>query len=70
MYRNALKAIYILLASSALLIWLESKSISLYWQQAYHKESPLNILDKFSWWQKGSQINDWLLSAQNNFLEL
>ncbi|MBS9777653.1 MAG: hypothetical protein KGV50_02710, partial [Gammaproteobacteria bacterium] len=39
-------------------IWLNQKSIEIYWQQTYRTNSPLKSLQQFSWWRLGPTIFD------------
>lgn len=36
--------------------WFSQSSINNYWMQTYHKESPLSVLNKYSWWTYGDDI--------------
>lgn len=41
-------------------IWVMQNSVNAYFQQTYHKESPLSKLEKFEVWTLGGQIGDFL----------
>lgn len=45
-----------LLGAAGLSIWLSQQSINAYWQQTYHKSSPLESLNDFALWQLGAKI--------------
>lgn len=62
--RIILKSLYVLLLSSLLAVWLMQDSIGLYWQQAYHQDSPLENLDEFTAWQLGAQLNQQVLAQK------
>ena len=41
-------------------IWIMQNSVNAYFQQTYHRESPLTKLEKFEVWTLGGQIGDLL----------
>ena len=41
-------------------IWMMQKSVNAYFQQTYHEESPLTMLDQYAWWSTGEKIGDQL----------
>ena len=41
-------------------IWIMQNSVNAYFQQTYHRESPLSKLEKFEVWTSGGQIGDLL----------
>lgn len=45
------------LVATAVLVWFSQNSINAYWQQTYHKPSPIQWLDDFAWWRKGAEFN-------------
>lgn len=50
-------AIYqVLLCVALLLVWFSQRSISFYWQQTYHQESPLESLERYQWWRVGGEL--------------
>lgn len=52
-----------LLGAAGLSIWLSQQSINAYWQQTYHKSSPLESLNDFALWQLGAKIQASVTSA-------
>lgn len=55
------KYIYVLTALisfAVLSIWIMQNSVNAYFQQTYHKESPLSKLESFKLWQLGGEIGD------------
>lgn len=56
-----------LLGAAALSVWFSHQSINAYWQQTYHKASPLESLNHFALWQMGAKaqnaVNAWLSSS-------
>ncbi len=51
-----LKAAYVLVVTLLLLLWIMQASVNAYWIQTYHRPSPLEALDKFSWWRSGKSV--------------
>lgn len=55
-----------LLGAVVLSVWFSHQSINAYWQQTYHKASPLEPLNHFALWQMGAKaqnvVNGWLAS--------
>lgn len=45
-----------LFGAAILSVWLSQQSINAYWQQTYHKSSPLESLNNFALWQLGAKI--------------
>lgn len=45
------------LIAALVLVWFSQSSINAYWQQTYHKPSPIQWLDDFAWWRKGAELN-------------
>ncbi|MFT0213442.1 SGNH family hydrolase [Pseudomonas sp. F1_0610] len=54
---NILKTLYVLVLSSVLALWLMHDSVNLYWQQAYHQESPIEHWEQHKAWQLGGDLN-------------
>lgn len=46
-------------------IWIMQNSVNAYYQQTYHKESPLSNLEKFQFWALGGKIGDMLYHQHN-----
>ncbi len=44
-----------LLITGLLTIWFSQDSINAYWQQTYHRASPLEKLHDYAWWRAGSR---------------
>ena len=48
--------LYVAMLLTALLtVWFSQDSINAYWQQTYHRASPLEKLNDYSWWRSGSR---------------
>lgn len=47
-----------LISSTLFLIWFSQQSINAYWQQTYHQNSPLMVLDEYAWWRKGADLQN------------
>lgn len=56
MSKNVLHLYFSLLLSSVGLVWFSQQSINAYWLQTYHQSSPLEYLDRFSWWKMGDEL--------------
>ena len=56
----------VLFFSALGLIWFSQQSINAYWQQTYHQESPIAPLSKYSFWQKGEELQQYLLQKYQN----
>lgn len=67
--QTILKTLYVLVLSSALALWLMHDSVSLYWQQAYHQESPIEHWDEHQAWQLGSNLNSQVISQKQMIAE-
>ncbi|MFC0179924.1 SGNH/GDSL hydrolase family protein [Thorsellia kenyensis] len=48
-------------------IWFNQNSINIYFQQKYHKQSPIEILDGFQVWHFGQNIHE---AIENSFVSL
>jgi hypothetical protein len=46
-------------------IWIMQNSVNAYFQQTYHRESPLSKLEKFEVWTLGGQIGDLLYTKHD-----
>ncbi len=47
--------LYVAMLLTALLtVWFSQDSINAYWQQTYHRASPLEKLNDYGWWRSGS----------------
>lgn len=47
-----------LLGAAVLTIWFSHQSINAYWQQTYHRESPLEFLNQFAFWRSGASVQN------------
>ena len=48
--------LYVAMLLTALLtVWFSQDSINAYWQQTYHRASPLEKLNDYGWWRSGSR---------------
>lgn len=61
---------YLLLLVTLCVLWVMQGSINAYWQQTYHRVSPLVQLEGILGWQSGQQVGRWLnqQAAQSNNL--
>lgn len=55
-----------LISSATIALWFNQDSIETYWQQQYHRPSPLATLQQYTWWQQGSHWRNALLSKQQD----
>ena len=55
-YRGMTYALISLVLCAVVGIWVMQNSVNAYYEQTYHAESPLRILDGMSIWQKGGEI--------------
>lgn len=56
---NTRLSVFIALSLSALFcIWFSQQSINRYWQQTYHRPSPLMPLERFALWQAGASLQN------------
>ena len=54
-------ALYLMLLITVFLTpWLGQRSINAYWQQTYHRASPLESLNRFGVWRCGENIREYL----------
>ena len=44
-----------MLLTALLTVWFSQDSINAYWQQTYHRASPLEKLNDYGWWRSGSR---------------
>lgn len=49
--------------------WFSQSSINNYWMQTYHKESPLSVLNKYSWWTYGDDIKKKIDSVSHDITD-
>ncbi|URD68042.1 DUF459 domain-containing protein [Conchiformibius steedae DSM 2580] len=57
---------FVLMSVAWLTIWFAQKSISAYWQQTYHTDSPFLALETIPLWRAGGQLQDSLNGAYDN----
>lgn len=50
----------VMLVTGMMTVWFSQDSINAYWQQTYHRASPLEKLNDYAWWRSGSR---WQQSA-------
>lgn len=63
-------AVYLLLLCSAfILIWFSQNSINAYWQQTYHRTSPLEKLELKPEWRKGAYWQERAYNYQQRYLD-
>lgn len=46
-----------LLVCAAMLVWFSQHSIQAYWQQTYHRESPMSAWEDMAWWRAGAALH-------------
>ncbi|QMT40414.1 DUF459 domain-containing protein [Neisseria shayeganii] len=46
----------VMLCTALLTVWFSQQSINAYWQQTYHRASPLEMLNRYAWWQSGARL--------------
>jgi uncharacterized protein len=54
--RGFVYALTSLVVFASIGIWIMQNSVNAYYEQTYHAESPLRILDDYIFWQKGAEI--------------
>ncbi|WP_164726921.1 SGNH/GDSL hydrolase family protein [Eikenella corrodens] len=52
----------VMLFTALLTVWFSQDSINAYWQQTYHRASPLENLNDYGWWRSGSSWQQAALS--------
>ncbi|OAM27899.1 MULTISPECIES: DUF459 domain-containing protein [Eikenella] len=55
-----------LLLTGLLTVWFSQDSINAYWQQTYHRASPLEKLNDYGWWRAGSRWQQASLRQHEN----
>ena len=58
-----------LLAAAVLTLWFSQQSVNAYWQQTFHRSSPLEKLDAYPWWQRGAQLQNEANDGYRGLLE-
>lgn len=56
-FKKHLNFFAMLLLSALLCLWLSQTSINRYWQQTYHRPSPLMSLNRFALWRLGGDLH-------------
>ncbi|WP_159566614.1 SGNH/GDSL hydrolase family protein [Budvicia diplopodorum] len=64
---KAYKVVYILLLSALGLVWLNQQSLSLYWQQQFHRESPWSRVES-PIWTSGGRLTSAFVAAKQAFV--
>lgn len=59
-FRQYVALYLMLLITVSLAAWLGQRSINAYWQQTYHRASPLESLNRFGVWRCGENIREYL----------
>lgn len=57
--------LFILCLFACISIWIMQNSVNAYYQQTYHRESPLMLLDDYAWWKVGGTLGN-ALYAQHD----
>ena len=47
-----------ILMSALIAAWFSQNPINAYWQQTYHRNSPLEPLAAYGWWQTGAALQE------------
>ncbi|MDM1760098.1 DUF459 domain-containing protein [Acinetobacter sp. 251-1] len=64
-WQGVLYTVVFLVVTAVLGIWMMQNSVNAYYQQTYHQDSPLKVLDKYPMWQKGGELGT-LFYAEHN----
>lgn len=64
---RAYKVVYILLVTAVGLVWLNQQSLSLYWQQQFHQQSPWSRLEN-PLWTSGGRLTNAFSAAKQTFI--
>lgn len=64
-HQNFFFSIFILLIFAITSIWVMQNSINAYYQQTYHQNSPLLVLNELSLWRVGGDIGDYLYQQRD-----
>lgn len=51
--KNFLSLFASILMSALIAVWFSQNPINAYWQQTYHRNSPLEPLAAYGWWRSG-----------------
>lgn len=57
---NFIYVMFILVVFAGLMLWIMQTSVNAYFQQTYHKQSPLVVLDQYPAWAAGAHIGETL----------
>ncbi|WP_238480127.1 DUF459 domain-containing protein [Eikenella glucosivorans] len=55
-----------MLLTGLLTVWFSQDSINAYWQQTYHRASPLEKMNDYGWWRAGSRWQQASLQQHEN----
>ncbi|MQL50024.1 DUF459 domain-containing protein [Photorhabdus khanii] len=66
--KTAGQAIFIVVLTSLLLIWLNHHSLDRFWQQKYHQQSPWAALQGNPLWDLGDNLEQGVLAAGETFI--
>lgn len=66
---GALRALYAIVVTTALLFWLNQDSIKLYCQQKYHQGCEIPLLGQLPAWRYGAQLTLALEEGRDSFVE-
>lgn len=67
--RGVLSVYSMMILVLTIIIYISQSSINAYWQQTYHKSSPLEQLNVYKIWQSGAITYSYLNNAYTDFLE-
>ncbi len=59
------QVIYTLIVIGSLLLWVMQDSVNAYWSQTYHRQSPLAKLSRYTFWQRGRGVHQYLLEKMS-----
>lgn len=56
--KNFLSLFASILMSALIAVWFSQNPINAYWQQTYHRNSPLEPLAAYGWWRSGVALQE------------
>lgn len=56
--KNFLSLFASILMSALIAVWFSQNPINAYWQQTYHRNSPLEPLAAYGWWRSGAALQE------------
>ncbi|MBF7695368.1 SGNH/GDSL hydrolase family protein [Acinetobacter rathckeae] len=68
-YMNVCSVVLFLVTCAGTGLWLLQNSVNAYYEQTYHTESPLHVLDKYTLWKQGGQWGDVLYRERDSLVQ-